>query len=242
MPDALPVPVDPRRCFEHRIGPDSVGIDLELIPGSVVVERVDDDVQRVIPAHGLTLGQTAGPNLLRVGVPHPARHVKVIIVVEQVHRGLLGRLDVIRGPKLVHVLDERRVPPHGVVQETVDHGRRSRAHDSHDLVRTERRDHARALLCRGGRSRQEDGGAESYPGRLAIQRRLIRSRNLSWCAPSFPELSASRMERKSVDKDYSGITDIRRRHRLSEFFLILRLVHEPEPVPAACEWFRAELI
>ena len=170
MPDALPVPVDPRGRFEHRVRAHAVGVDLELVSGSVVVERVDNDVECVIPAHVLSLRKTAGQNLVRFGVPHPARDVEIVVVVEQVHRRLLGRLDMIRRPELVHVVNERGVLPGGIVEGAVDGGRGSRAHDPHDLVRAGRCVLVWSFLCRSGCRRQEHNDAKSYPIRISNAR------------------------------------------------------------------------
>ena len=167
MPDALPVPVDPRGRFVHRVRADTVGIDLELVSGPVVVERVDNDVERVVPTQFLALRQTAGPNLVRVGVPHAAGHVEVVVVVEHVNRRLLGRFDVIRGPELVHVVNERGVLPDGIVEDAVDGGRGSRAHDAHDLVRTGRRVLIGQLLRRNVCGRQQQGGCGNHSTRIA---------------------------------------------------------------------------
>jgi len=108
---------------EAAVPLDPEGRDVERVQGLLVVEGVQVDADEVAAGDVVTAGQS-GLDLVGVVVEAAEGEVEVLLVVGHVGDGLLRLLLAEFGDERLEVGHGSRLSPHGIVQPTIQEGRR----------------------------------------------------------------------------------------------------------------------
>ena len=127
IPDALPVPVLAIGVGVDRLAPRAVRIDVKLVTGAALVERVEGHREAVVAEGHVLLVEHLGDDRLGPGVPEARREIQVVVVECYVDARALGGSAVLVRHHDVQVLHERRLLPHEVVEPAVEDRRLLRA-------------------------------------------------------------------------------------------------------------------
>ena len=152
-PHAVPIPIEASRRLKHAVLAAAVGIDLEVVAGSFVVERIQIDADRIVPSQGAALNHLPRADLLGLAIPHSRGDVEIVAVVEDIDLGEFAGRAMIHRRVLVHVVHGRRAFPHRIIQHAVDHRRGRGARDRQHLAAACNR--GTCLLGTEGRSGRE---------------------------------------------------------------------------------------
>ena len=127
VPDTLPVLILLGRRFEDPVTSIPDRIDLKAVTRALVVEGVQENAERIIEPHRLTLHHLSCTDLTRIAIEHAGRDIKVVVIVQYVDFGALRGFAVVHGIVLMEIVDHGRLRPDRFIQNAVYHWRSFRS-------------------------------------------------------------------------------------------------------------------
>ncbi len=160
VPDPRPVPVHGGGVGVQGLGPDAVGVDLKNVAATALVERVQHHRELIVREQRCALNKLIGQDSIGLAVVQSDTHIQCVIVVEEIHAGLLAGRRVLVRVHLVEVRHHRGLRPDLVVQPTVQHRRPISSVHLHALVPGHARISSVGRRRRRGEQQQDQQAAQ----------------------------------------------------------------------------------